>query len=912
MDDVERLAVSCKEPNNCDFEGDTFCGWENVKNTDKFDWEITSGPSSNAFLSGPLTDHTLGTDDGSYGYIDTNKQRKLNDTAVLISHSMTDTGSSGMCFEFFYHMFGDGIGTLTVYLQKEGFQPIPMWTLSGQQQDDWFQGKVGFIVNSDHSILIEAKINQNDEGDIGIDDLSITNGYCPTYPAYAVPPNSLTTVQPVVTTGVTTPPRPVTAYDCDFESDTCSSWNIVSKPELSWTRVQGPAASQQDAHNPLFDHTGSQSNGYYLLLQPNTSIPFPNANISSQFRSTAMNNNRQCLEFWYFIYGSHAGTLSVEKLSGSSFSQLRWTTTGGKGYEWYHAQVNLQSSTSNPTQFTIAIEGTWSANNRGSIAIDDITLLNGTCRTTTDQCDFDSDDSICGFQNGPAGQFNWIRGLASAVQQGVNPNVDHTTQTDTGYYMLAEGKNRNANDRALLLTPVQDRTTGSCLHFWYFLHSISKIMQLKVSLSPPGPTSWIFGGSFDNRWLYTQVNIQSPSQPWQAVFEAQVLTQNPDASIAIDDVSITRGLCPKPGDCTFENDLCGWTTNDLDTDIDWIIGQGMHAFGTGPQYDHTTNQAQGKYLMIETLWPTLPGDRARLHSVVFDATNGDAKCFRFWFHMYGDSIGTLNVYLFDGSYTRIWSLSGNRGNQWYEGQVSYVSMVPHQLIVEAIAGNDSLGTIAIDDFTFTTSNCSIRPIDTTVSTIGTTLPSTLLTTTTRYTDPLTTTTSSTDSLTTSYIDPLTATTRVSATESIGIVTTIIDTARTTEATSSGMLTTTSSIAQITTTTYTECAQYACFNDGICKPSSTQVRKPICECKPGFHGPLCENKETSLINNNLGAILGGVFGGLTAIALVIVGYIYLSSKKRAARIAATSAQLTNSLPNGSTKNPAYNETPITDA
>ncbi|CAF4818982.1 unnamed protein product, partial [Rotaria sp. Silwood1] len=279
---------------------------------------------------------------------------------------------------------------------------------------------------------------------------------------------------------------------------------------------------------------------------------------------------------------------------------------------------------------------------------------------------------------------------------------------------------------------------------------------------------------------------------------------------------------------------------------------------------------------------------------------------------YGDSIGTLNVYLFDGSYTRIWSLSGNRGNQWYEGQVSYVSMVPHQLIVEAIAGNDSLGTIAIDDFTFTTSNCSIRPIDTTVSTIGTTLPSTLLTTTTRYTDPLTTTTSSTDSLTTSYIDPLTATTRVSATESIGIVTTIIDTARTTEATSSGMLTTTSSIAQITTTTYTECAQYACFNDGICKPSSTQVRKQICECKPGFHGPLCENKETSLINNNLGAILGGVFGGLTAIALVIVGYIYLSSKKRAARIAATSAQLTNSLPNGSTKNPAYNETPITDA
>ncbi|CAF4487647.1 unnamed protein product, partial [Rotaria magnacalcarata] len=66
--------------------------------------------------------------------------------------------------------FGDGIGALTVYLQKEGFQPIPMWTLSGHQDDNWFQGKVGFVVDSDHSLLIEAKITQTDEGDIGIDD----------------------------------------------------------------------------------------------------------------------------------------------------------------------------------------------------------------------------------------------------------------------------------------------------------------------------------------------------------------------------------------------------------------------------------------------------------------------------------------------------------------------------------------------------------------------------------------------------------------------------------------------------------------------------------------------------------------------------------------------------------------------
>jgi len=50
----------------------------------------------------------------------------------------------------------------------------------------------------------------------------------------------------------------------------------------------------------------------------------------------------------------------------------------------------------------------------------------------------------------------------------------------------------------------------------------------------------------------------------------------------------------------------------------------------------------------------------------------------------------LNVYVFNGSYTRLWSLSGNRGNEWYEGQVSYVSSDKHQIIVEGIAGKDYL------------------------------------------------------------------------------------------------------------------------------------------------------------------------------------------------------------------------------
>jgi hypothetical protein len=60
---------------------------------------------------------------------------------------------------------------------------------------------------------------------------------------------------------------------------------------------------------------------------------------------------------------------------------------------------------------------------------------------------------------------------------------------------------------------------------------------------------------------------------------------------------------------------------------------------------------------------------------------------------YGSSIGTLNVYLFDGTARRLWTLSGNRGNNWFEGQVSYTSSGIHRILVEGIAGKDYLVSV---------------------------------------------------------------------------------------------------------------------------------------------------------------------------------------------------------------------------
>ena len=96
--------------------------------------------------------------------------------------------------------YGDGIGILTAYLQVDGLKPVPMWTMIGEQDDDWLQGRVGFAVDASLSILIEARITATEDGDMGLDDIQIINGYCPTFPAFAVPSSGLTTpVAPITT-----------------------------------------------------------------------------------------------------------------------------------------------------------------------------------------------------------------------------------------------------------------------------------------------------------------------------------------------------------------------------------------------------------------------------------------------------------------------------------------------------------------------------------------------------------------------------------------------------------------------------------------------------------------------------------------------------------------------------------------
>lgn len=79
----------------------------------------------------------------------------------------------------------------------------------------------------------------------------------------------------------------------------------------------------------------------------------------------------------------------------------------------------------------------------------------------------------------------------------------------------------------------------------------------------------------------------------------------------------------------------------------------------------------GHYLYMETSGLKPKGWKAWLIGPPISPQSG--KCFQFWYHMYGNSIGQLNVYLLTTKTVPsvpAWSRSQNQGNQWYIAQVS--------------------------------------------------------------------------------------------------------------------------------------------------------------------------------------------------------------------------------------------------
>lgn len=156
--------------------------------------------------------------------------------------------------------------------------------------------------------------------------------------------------------------------------------------------------------------------------------------------------------------------------------------------------------------------------------------------------------------------------------------------------------------------------------------------------------------------------------------------------------------------CNFDSgSLCDFTQATGDQ-FDWTLHKGStRSGGTGPSTDMS---GKGYYVYIETSNPRREGDRA----VLLSPRLTGPYCLRMHFHMLGANIGSLRVYKNSASGNSVvFSVDGNKGDQWYSAEYSLTGPEQFQLAFEAVRGNGYRGDIALDEIKLVPGKCNASP-----------------------------------------------------------------------------------------------------------------------------------------------------------------------------------------------------------
>lgn len=88
-------------------------------------------------------------------------------------------------------------------------------------------------------------------------------------------------------------------------------------------------------------------------------------------------------------------------------------------------------------------------------------------------------------------------------------------------------------------------------------------------------------------------------------------------------------------------------------------------------------------MYIATATQRHPNDTARLLSPLM-TPNQNGACFRFWYHMYGPNIDSLNVYTRPNNgetQTLMWTRTGTQSNEWQFAELTIKSSVQYQVFL---------------------------------------------------------------------------------------------------------------------------------------------------------------------------------------------------------------------------------------
>jgi PKD repeat protein/photosystem II stability/assembly factor-like uncharacterized protein len=146
----------------------------------------------------------------------------------------------------------------------------------------------------------------------------------------------------------------------------------------------------------------------------------------------------------------------------------------------------------------------------------------------------------------------------------------------------------------------------------------------------------------------------------------------------------------------------GWTSS-ITGNFPWTVNNGGTPSNyTGPVVDHTLGTTQGIYLFTEAS-NAASGSTAELISPTIDLSNVSNAELKFWYHMYGAGISALNVDINNGSWTNIYTITGQQqtanNSAWLQETVSLQNYAGGNIKVRfrVVANGDYRNDVSIDD-----------------------------------------------------------------------------------------------------------------------------------------------------------------------------------------------------------------------
>ncbi len=379
--------------------------WSNATG-DAIDWDIFSG-STGSTETGPSADHTSGS--GNYLY--TESSGPCNSTGYIYSPSFDFSSISNPLLEFWYHMYGVDMGTLSVQASTDGGSSwsADLWSQSGDQGDNWLNASIDISSYQGYSNVIFRFTAVQGIGyysDIAIDDFTVSAGCTP--PTTQASSFSVTTVNDNDITinwarGNGDAVLVVAKKDSDISVDPINGSTYTA------SSIFGAGDETGAGSYVVYNNTGTSAT--ITGLSPGTTYYFAiyEYNDAEKCYLTPALTGNETTTVTPISYCSASGG-GDEHISGVELEDIINTGTGASGYADYTSSVSAANLYKNHSY--------------------DITITNGNTYLTDDlgiwidfNHDGDFDDTgenvVCAVDDGANGTYNFTIPTGATIGQTV-------------------------------------------------------------------------------------------------------------------------------------------------------------------------------------------------------------------------------------------------------------------------------------------------------------------------------------------------------------------------------------------------------------------------------------------------------------------------------------------------------------